>query len=338
MIRIPPSVGENWVEWARRTAQLLTQIFGRMGADRLTWNAAEDTLNISHVDGIVSQQVGFEEYMRCKNNTASTIPEGTAVSFSGVSGDITVAPYIADGTQPNIYFVGVTTFDMAPGDIGPVTIYGKVRGLNTSAWTAGTILYASPSTAGMLTSTRPTTPNEVVVVAAVIVQSATAGEIMVRPTIPLGLDYGAFSDTTAQTAASANTAYAVKFNTTDISHGVTVVSDGSNPTRLTVSDAGLYSVTVSNQYTSSNASSKNVQTWLRKNGTDVAHSNSYVSISANGQSAVFSSAFLISLQAGDYIQIMWATNDTTVSLNAIAATGYSPSAPSSIVTVSQVQL
>jgi hypothetical protein len=315
-----------------------------IGAGELSYNTAEDTVDLTHLNGVV-QQIGFETYMRVANDTGSTIPNGTVVGFAGVNGEIKVSPYIADGTVPELYFVGVTTFDMEDGVAGPVTLYGKVRGLDTTGtdvgetWAVGDILYASATTAGAFTKVRPTAPNAVISVAAVLSVSSTEGVIMVRPTIPIGLDYGTFSDTTDQTLAAINTATPVKLNTTDISNGVTIVNDGSgNPTRITVSQSGFYQVSVSNQYTSSNSSSKNIQTWLRKNGTNIPDSNSYVTLSANGENTVFSSTYGVSLSANDYVQVMWASDDTAVSINSIAATGYSPAAPSAIVTVTQIQL
>ena len=330
-------IGPDWKNWGRRLLASLERFFSYVGLDKLSWNRAEDTLNIEHENGVV-QQVGFEQYMRVKNSTGGTIPNGTVIGFSGVDFDITGAPYIADGSVSSLYFIGVTTFDMANGVTGPCTTYGKVRELDTSSWSVGDILYASPTVTGGLTNVRPTAPDNVIVVAAVLVSDATNGEIMVRPTIPIGLDYASISDTTDQTIAAINTAYPIKFNTVDIAHGITVESDGSNPTRITASQAGLYMVSVSNQYTSTNASAQNIQTWLRQNGTDIASSNSYLTIANNGATAIFATSYIVSMQASDYLQIMWASDSTNVSINNIPATAYSPAAPSTIVTVTQIQL
>jgi hypothetical protein len=328
----------------RATELTLTDETGNVDYGALSWNMDEETVDLTMGDGI-TQQIGFETYMRCENDTGSTIPNGSVVGFSGVNGEIKVAPYIADGSIPELYFVGVTTSDIEDGEVRPVTIYGKVRGLDTTGtpvsetWAVGDLLYASPATAGAFTKVRPTAPDAVIVIAAVLSVSATEGVIMVRPTIPIGLDYGAFTDTTDQTLAAIDTPTPVKLNTTEISNGVTVVNDGSsNPTRITVSEAGFYQIAVSNQYTSTNSSAKDVQTWLRKNGSDVADSNSYVTLNGNGVNVVFSTVFTISLLAGDYVQIMWASDDTAVSINNIAATGYSPACPSVILSVTQIQL
>lgn len=323
----------------RSSALTLTAAKGGVDRGKLSWNTAEDALDVTMGDGVIAQ-VPFETFIRAENDTGATIPNGSVVGFAGVNGDLKISKYIADGSISSLYFVGVTTFEMADGDVGPVTVFGKVRGVDTSAWTKGTILYASPTTAGALTSTRPTAPNEVVVVAAVLVSDATNGEILVRPTVPIGLDYGSFSDTTVQTLAAIGTAYPIKHNTTDIANGITVENDGSsNPTQITVSQAGLYKITVSNQYTSSNSSQKDIQTWLRHNGTDIANSNSYVTIATNGGTVIFSTAYVVSMEADDYIQVMWAcATDTAVSINNIAATAYSPAAPSCITSIAQIQL
>lgn len=306
----------------------------------LSYNTAEDTLNLTHLNG-VTQQIGFETYMRCRNNTGATIPNGSVVRFSGVNGEIEIAPYLANGTVPELYFVGVTTFEMVDQAVGAATVYGKVRELNTTGtpvgetWVAGDILYASPTTAGRFTKVRPTAPNDVVSVAAVLVVSATVGEIMVRPTIPIGLDYGTFSSTADQTVATINTATAVTYTTTEISHGVTI---GSPTSRLVVSDSGFYHIAVSAQLTSSSSSAKNVFFWLSKNGTAIPDTTRAVTLSDNASYTPFSSTYDLSLLASDYIQVMWAADSTAVTLDSVAASGFAPAAPSVLVVVTQVQL
>ncbi len=59
--------------------------------------------------------------------------------------------------------------------------------------------------------------------------------------------YGAFSDTTDQTAANTTTAYAVTFDTSDLSNGVTL----SNSSRLNVAQAGIYDIQFSIQFKNS---------------------------------------------------------------------------------------
>jgi hypothetical protein len=307
---------------------------------QLTYNAAEDTLDLTHMNGVV-QQLGFETYIRTKNDTGATIPNGTVVGFSGVNSEIKVAPYVADGSIPELYFVGVSTFDMEDQAVGPVTVYGKVRGLNTTGvpvgetWLAGDVIYASPFVAGGFTKVRPTAPDAVIVVAAVLRVSADDGEIMVRPTIPLGLDYGTFASTADQTLAATNTGVAITFNSTEISSGVTL---GTPASRMVASEAGLYHLAVSVQLSSNSSSAKNVFFWLTQNGSAVPNTTRVVTISSNNSYFPFATAYDLSLLAGDYVEILWAADSTDVRLDAVTGVGFAPNAPSALVTVTQVQL
>lgn len=306
----------------------------------LTYNGAEDTLNLSHLNG-VSQQIGFETYMRVENATGSTILNGTVVGFAGVDGDIEIAPYIANSSANELYLIGVTTFEMEDGDVGPVTIYGKVRGLNTTGssvgetWARGDVLYASPTVTGDFTKVRPTAPNVVIPVAAVLTVDATDGEILVRPTIPMALDYGVFDSTTDQTLTAINTPTAITFDTTLSSNGV---SRGTPTSRLVTSQPGFYQVVATLQLTSNSASSKNVYVWLRKNGVDVPDTVRAVTVSINGGLAPICVTYPISLTTSDYIEFYWAADDTDVALSALTGLSFAPDAPSVLVEVSQIQL
>lgn len=322
------------------TELILTTDTGNVDHGKLSWNTVEETVDLTMGDG-VTQQIGFETFMRCENDTGSTIDKGTVVGFAGSSGEIQISPYIADGTVPELYFVGVTTTDMLDTEVRPVTLYGKVDGIDTTGtpvsetWAVGDILYASPNTAGALTKVRPTAPDVVIAVAAVLVVSATVGEIMVRPTIPIGLDYGTFSSNTDQTLAAIDTATAITYTTTEISNGVSL---GSPASRIEVDQAGYYQVAVSAQLSSGSASAKNVYFWLDKSGTAIADTTRAVTLSANSEYFPFSTVYDVSLAASDYIRVMWAANDTNVTLDAIAASAFAPAAPSVIVTVTQMQL
>lgn len=322
------------------TSLTLTTSPGNVETGIMSYNDAEDTVDLQHLNGVV-QQIGFETYMRVTNDTGVTIPNGTVVGFAGVNGEIKVSPYIADGTMPELYFVGVTTFEMADEATGPVTLYGKVRGLNTTGtpvgetWVVGDILYASPSTAGAFTKVRPTAPNTVVVVAAVLSVDATAGSIIVRPTIPMGLDYGTFDATTDRTLAAINTATAITLDSTVSSNGVT---RGTPTSRLVVAQAGFYYVAANLQLTSGSSSAKNVYFWLRKNGTNVAETTRAVTVNINGGFQPVALNYTISLQASDYVELYWAADNTDVTLDAIAASAFAPAAPAVLLSVTQVQL
>jgi hypothetical protein len=322
----------------RATELTLSEELGNVDQGQLSWNIDEETIDITMGDG-VTQQVGFETYMRVKNDTGATIPNGTVVGFAGVNGEIKVAPYIANASANELYLIGVATRDMPDQDIGPITLYGKVRGLDTTGpgaetWSVGDILYASPVTAGAFTNVRPTAPNVVISVAAVLSVDATNGEIMVRPIIPMGMDYGSFDANVDQTLAATNTATPIALQITLSSNGVTL-SDGS---RMNVVQAGFYQIDANIQMASSTSSAKTAYFWMRKNGTDVTSTTRAVTIDINGGFTTVALNYTITLQAGDYIELYWAGDSTNLTLDALAASAFAPSSPSVLVKVSQLQL
>lgn len=302
---------------------------------RMAWNNVDQTLDLGMDYGVI-QQIGEEIYARVKNLTGVTIPNGTVVGFAGASpNSLEIAPYLADGSQPSLYILGVMTHDLPDsGEKGYCCTWGFVRGIDTSAFSQGDILYASPTTAGALTNVKPTAPDNVIPLAACIVSDATDGVIFVRPTIEQQKYYGDFARTTSSTAAAINTAYAITFDTTTVSNGVTI---GTPTSRIVVDNAGLYSFSATFQFTSSNASVKSAWVWWRKNGVDVAQSSFISSINQNNANLSVARSDFFSLAAGDYIEVMWAVDDTAMSLNATAATAFAPASPSVLLTVTQIQ-
>ena len=151
--------------------------------------------------------------------------------------------------------------------------------------------------------------------------------------------YGAFQDTTTQTAVSANTAYPVKFNTTDLSNSVSVVNDGSgNPTRITLANAGIYNIQFSLQLEKTGGSGNFiVDIWVRKNGVDVPSTTGKVVLtgSANASPIVAAWNYVLDLAAGDYVQLMWSTSNNNAVILAAAAAAPHPAVPSAILTVTQ---
>lgn len=302
---------------------------------RMGWNVSDQTLNLGMDYGVV-QQIGQETYARVRNNTGVTIPNGTAVGFVGASSDaLSVAPYLADGSSPSLYILGIMTHDLPDsGEKGYCTTWGFVRDLDTSAFSVGDVLYVSPTVTGGLTNVKPTAPDNVIPIAAVITSDATTGVIFVRPTIQQMQYYGVFSKTSDQTPALTNTAYALTFDVTDISNGVTI---GSPTSRIVVPESGLYNFNVSVQITSGNTSAKNVWVWLRKNGTDIANSARLVTININGGYVPVSFSEPVSMTANQYVEIMFAADDTAITIDNVASTAFAPAAPAVALEVTQVQ-
>jgi hypothetical protein len=142
--------------------------------------------------------------------------------------------------------------------------------------------------------------------------------------------YGSFYDTTTQIPAAINVAYAMTFNTTDLSFGVT---RGSPTSRIFVDRPNIYNVQFSAQVHKTSGGVGLVYVWLRKNGTNVPDSTGQIRIQGNDGETLAAWNYIIQLNDGDYIELMWEVDDTSVELLAEAATAIHPSIPSVILTV-----
>ena len=144
------------------------------------------------------------------------------------------------------------------------------------------------------------------------------------------LRYGAFCDTTIQTAAAINTAYAMTFNTTEISNGVYV---GTPTSRIYVDTDNVYNLQFSAQIDKTAGGVGLVWVWLRKNGVDVPNSTGQIRIQGNNAEVLAAWNYIIRLAPGDYIELMWEVDDTSIELLYEAASAVHPAVPSVILTV-----
>jgi len=151
--------------------------------------------------------------------------------------------------------------------------------------------------------------------------------------------YGAFQDSTDQVAANTTTAYPVTFNTTDFSNGVTIASNS----RITVIDAGIWNCQFSIQFKNTSNDGQDVDIWFRKNGTNIDNSNSRFHLSQRKSAGdpshlIAAMNFFVSMNSADYIEIMWRTTSTAVSLEhfSTSTSPTRPAVPSAIVTMSFV--
>lgn len=156
--------------------------------------------------------------------------------------------------------------------------------------------------------------------------------------------YGAFQDNTDQAATTLSDAYVMSYDTEDLSNGVYL----SNSNRINVRNDGVYAVQYSVQLKNTTNDVQDVDIWFRKNGSDIAGSNSRFGMSARKSSGAAShiiaaSTFFLDLNAGDYIQVAWHPTDLGVSIEHFAAVSASagttpaiPETPSIILTVAYV--
>lgn len=143
--------------------------------------------------------------------------------------------------------------------------------------------------------------------------------------------YGSFYDTTTQTAAAINTATAITFNTTDLSHGVYI---GTTTSRVYVDTEGIYNFQTSVQLDSTVATAEAFYLWFRINGADVTNSASQVRVQGNNAEVFVALNYFFDLKAGDYVEFMFSVSNLGVQLLASGAVAPHPGIPSIILTVS----
>ena len=146
--------------------------------------------------------------------------------------------------------------------------------------------------------------------------------------------YGVFVDSKDQPLAQ-NVATVWTADTTLESYGVSLVDNS----KFTVASGGTYNFQFSAQvFTDGN--NQSVYQWFRKNGTNIDESATQYNFPTNNQYSVLAWNFVISLNAGDYLEFVWASLTGSVSSlqhqNAQTTPVVIPEVPSLIITVTQV--
>lgn len=122
---------------------------------------------------------------------------------------------------------------------------------------------------------------------------------------------------------------------------------GDLPSKIEVSQAGIYNVQFSAQFVNTTNDVQEIDIWFRKNGTNVAGSNSQFGIKARKSTGsasrlIAAMNFYLEMTENDYFEMMWRVSDSGVSIEqfpAVSASGTTPAipaTPSIILTVSFV--
>lgn len=117
---------------------------------------------------------------------------------------------------------------------------------------------------------------------------------------------------------------------------------GTLPTKITVEDAGVYNFQFSLQFINANTNAYAASVWFRKNGTNIANSNSEFSIPGKHGSTdgrlIAALNFIFELAAGDYIELMWCAENSDISIQYLGTqtNPTRPATPSAVMTVTRV--
>jgi hypothetical protein len=142
---------------------------------------------------------------------------------------------------------------------------------------------------------------------------------------------GLFFSTTDQPIGAVNTAQPIDFPIEYLNNAVRVNS--GTDSRVYVDIGGVYNFQFSGQLRSGSASSKQVYIWIARNGTDIGYSTHQYTVSGSGTHLNVSWNFDIDLDAGEYIEMQWASNDIDMKLEAVVATAPHPGMPSAVMAV-----
>jgi hypothetical protein len=199
----------------------------------------------------VTVNLGRESLIRVYNNTGSTLTDGQAVYINGAySSWPTVALAKADTSIDSQSVIGMVTNAFANGTYGYICTSGVVHDLNTSAYSAGDILYLSESTAGGMTKVEPIQPNYSVELGVVLVSNAVAGQVFVHVDKKLWFPNLQVIDTTASQVLP-TTPTIFKAPTTVVAQGLAYDASTGETTINTSGDYGV-SILLNAQPNSSN--------------------------------------------------------------------------------------
>jgi hypothetical protein len=146
--------------------------------------------------------------------------------------------------------------------------------------------------------------------------------------------HGSFISTASQTAAAINTAYGITLSSATNSY---LVSIGSPASRIVCLQAGTYNFQFSLQLDKTAASTAAVYIWYRVNGVDIANSATKVAINGSDAETVAAWNFLHDMNANDYFELVWSTDDTNCFIAGFAAASPVPAIPSVILTAVQIR-
>ena len=151
--------------------------------------------------------------------------------------------------------------------------------------------------------------------------------------------YASFYSSTDQSANVTDTAYPIYAENQDIANGISMQTDASgNKSKITFAYSGVYDLQFSLQLHNNGGggSGNTVNIWLSKNGINVPSTDTKVTVQSNNPYVVAAWDFMLSVNAGDYYQLIWSTDNTNIGIDTGAAGTINPAIPSVIFTVMQV--
>lgn len=145
------------------------------------YDSENHTLSLYNDEADVTHQLGQEQFLRVRNNTGATIPNGAAVLINGAHGNSapTISGAIAT-SEASSQVVGLATHSIETDSFGYVTTYGIVRDIDTSEFSAGDEVFLSATQIGSGVAIAPTIPNYKISLGHVINSASSNGSMLVQ--------------------------------------------------------------------------------------------------------------------------------------------------------------
>ena len=136
--------------------------------------------------------------------------------------------------------------------------------------------------------------------------------------------------------SSAYTVYTMSYSNTDFAYGISI--SGSDKSKIKIDHPGVYDIQFSAQIDKTNSSNHKLYIWLAKNSTNVSQSSTAVAVfGGSNEESVAAWNFYVSASANDYYQLLMATDDSNILLQADPSPSAGiPAIPSIILTVGRI--
>ena len=166
----------------------------------------------------------------------------------------------------------------------------------------------------------------------------TAGGLTINQTTNFAGYYGSFYSSVDQTDGVTPFAIAAE-NTADAAGVSMELNLDGKKTRMTFANAGTYNIQFSAQLHNKGGggSGNTVNIWFRLNENNIANSDTKVTVPSNAPYVVAAWNFIQSVTAGQYIELIWFTDNVNIILEHEDATATSPAIPSVIITAQQIR-
>ena len=259
------------------------------------------------------------------------------IIYDGDGNSVTI-----NATIPDIYVL-TSSFNSFTSSYSTGSFAGSFTGslLGTSSWATNAVTSSYALNGGVTKITAGTGIN--------ISPTTGLGNVTINSTAAsyntATGSYGSFFDTGSYLATSTTAIYSMSLNTTDISNGVYI--DPTDNTKIRFTNAGVYNVQFSAQFSNSDNVGVDTTIWVRKNDVgsvndipDTAGVTSVPPFKAGKNGQIISGwNYYITVAANDYIQLLWTVdvaNKITLETLPAGVTPTHPRVPSLILTAQRV--